>query len=566
MGRMVPMRMLPTESAAEALLYRAFEERLPDEFVCFHGRRFVRPSGRGGIAEREADFIVAHPELGALVIEVKGGEVEYDPGRGVWRQRGLDGEHDLDEDPFRQAQSVSHQLLAVLKERRGWEVWLPSIGSAVAFPDGRYEREANPGAPRRFVIDRDDLHGLDRRVPEIMRAWLRPGRDFGPEGMRQLEQVLGVAVSTHVPLKVLWHEQAKELRRLSLTDEQLWVRDSVLGRTRAGVVGTAGSGKTMLALGVARDLAVAGCRTLLTCFNKALARYLREEVGQEEGIDAAHFHGLCADWAIEAGLPLSETAELQDGSPYFEEHLPDLLAQAAEILGPRYDAIVVDEAQDFKEWWWPALLSTHHDPDQGRLYLFADSSQNLYGGALPLNAADFLPPLRTNLRNTEAISKFVGAFYDGVSKLAPRGPKGTPVEIHGYDGPDDLAGQLAAALDSLVTHEGFRTKDIVLLTPSRRAKSELRKRGGVDGFPFLDLEDLLEEKARARSERRPILVSTIHRFKGLESPVVVLAEMGERHADELDKYLYVGASRASSALLVFARRPVDEQIRKRAGT
>ena len=57
-------------------------------------------------------------------------------------------------------------------------------------------------------------------------------------------------------------------------------------------------------------------------------------------------------------------------------------SQAAERLGPRYDAVVVDEAQDFRAWWWPALLSLHSDPDEGLLYVFADDDQNLYGGTL----------------------------------------------------------------------------------------------------------------------------------------------------------------------------------------
>src|SRR4051794_12636580 len=187
MARMVPAPMLPTESAAEAKLYRAFEEHLPEEFVCYHDRRFVRPRDRGGVAEREADFIVAHPDLGVLVIEVKGGEVSYDPARGAWRQ----GDHYLKEDPFKQAQAEAHELLATLRGRRGWEEWLPSVGHAVAFPDGLYERQAHPGAPRELVIDRDDLKRVDRRIPEIMRRWLRADRDFGPEGLAALEEALG---------------------------------------------------------------------------------------------------------------------------------------------------------------------------------------------------------------------------------------------------------------------------------------------------------------------------------------------------------------------------------------
>ena len=50
-----------------------------------------------------------------------------------------------------------------------------------------------------------------------------------------------------------------------------------------------------------------------------------------------------------------------------------------------------------------------------------------------------------------------------------------------------------------------------------------------------------------------VRVATIFRYKGLESPVVVLAEIDERVGDaELRSLLYVGATRARSHLVVIA--------------
>src|SRR3546814_16897150 len=57
-----------------------------------------------------------------------------------------------------------------------------------------------------------------------------------------------------------------------------------------------------------------------------------------------------SDWS-------SDVCSSDLSSPYFEHRLPEALAEAAARLGPRYDDIVVDEAQDFREWGWPALLS-----------------------------------------------------------------------------------------------------------------------------------------------------------------------------------------------------------------
>ena len=58
-----------------------------------------------------------------------------------------------------------------------------------------------------------------------------------------------------------------------------------------------------------------------------------------------------------------------------------------------------------------------------------------------------------------------------------------------------------------------------------------------------------------------VRVATIHRYKGLESPVVVLAEIDGRIPDrERASLMYVGATRARSHLVVVASEPLSERI------
>jgi hypothetical protein len=300
----------------------------------------------------------------------------------------------LDEDPFHQAKDEMHSLVEILGAQPGWSRWMPSYGFGVAFPDGAYSQDAHPGAPAAVAIDHGDMERLSERVAEVMRYWRRPNRRFGAEGMEALSRALGFRVEVRTPLKLQFDEEDRKI--VELTENQAWVRSFVLHRKRAAVMGTAGSGKTLLAISIAERLAEVGRRTLLTCFNKLLAEHLRDCVGQRPNLEVAHFHGLCRRLAKEAGVPLpAETAE--PGSPYFEHELPEALEAAARALGPRYEAIVVDEAQDFREWWWPALLSLQHDPDEGPLYLFADDNQNLYGGTLPLADEDVCGPLTANV-------------------------------------------------------------------------------------------------------------------------------------------------------------------------
>lgn len=60
-------------------------------------------------------------------------------------------------------------------------------------------------------------------------------------------------------------------------------------------------------------------------------------------------------------------------------------------------------------------------------------------------------------------------------------------------------------------------------------------------------------------------VATIHRYKGLESPVVVLAEIDERiPAEELSSLLYVGASRARSHLVIIGSNELSARVQAEA--
>jgi hypothetical protein len=356
---MVPFPMLPTDSSAERRLYEGFLEQLDDAYVVYHSVDWVLAGRNGRPEQGEADFVIAHPEDGVLVIEAKGGELGYDPMTRRWSQGGRSGRHELHEDPFHQARDEMHSLVRIMEAQAGWDDWRPSYGYAVALPDGTYGVDAHPGAPAAYVIDHDDMRGLDARVREIMHGWRRNGRVFGERGMEALATALGFRVEIRTPLKLAFDEEDRKI--VELTDEQAYVRAYVLHRKRAVVTGPPGSGKTVLALGIARHVAAEGKRTLLTCFNVRLADYLRVSVENTPNLHVNHFHGLCAELAREAGLAIPE-ASGPDDRVYFEETLPGLLEEAARRLEPRFDAIIVDEAQDFREWWWPALLATHEQP------------------------------------------------------------------------------------------------------------------------------------------------------------------------------------------------------------
>src|SRR4030095_3603890 len=127
-----------------------------------------------------------------------------------------------------------------------------------------------------------------------------------------------------------------------------------------------------------------------------------------------------------------------------------------------------------------------------------------------------------NLRNTKQIGEFVSVFYKGEQKPIARGPEGEPVEILGYDGEEDLEHLLAVVLRNLVEQEHVPLEDIVVLTPSGTGKSRLRNKGTVDGYRLSETV-----------EPGTVLATSVHAFKGLERPVVILAELAEQPPERL---------------------------------
>lgn len=105
-------------------------------------------------------------------------------------------------------------------------------------------------------------------------------------------------------------------------------------------------------------------------------------------------------------------------------------------------------------------------------------------------------------------------------------------------------------LTNLVEEEHVPLEDIVVLTPSGKDKSRLRGRGSVDGFKLSDTV-----------EPGTVLTASVHGFKGLERPVVILAELGDKHQEDIARYLYVGGSRARNELIVLASEPVARDLR-----
>ena len=550
MAHMIPDPISPdTLSAAERRLYDAFHTQLPDTYTVFHSVSWQVRDTANGVRDGEADFCLTHPDFGVLILEVKGGRIRYDGQRGEW----YSNQYTI-KDPFQQGRTAKYSLLEKLNERSFWRNRWTTIGYGVAFPDVTVQGDLRLDAPRELILDASDLHDLPTWVDRAFRH-LRGRRPddtpLGRAGMDELVALLSPTWDLRPVLSAAIEEERQE--QIRLTAEQFAMLDFLGRQRRAAISGCAGSGKTTLAVEKSGRLAREGFDVLLTCFNTNLAEYLESDEARPEKLRISNVHRLASELARRAGL--QHTGPRDDR--YFDEVLPELMMQAVDRLGPQYDAVIVDEGQDIHDNWWIALPYLLRDPDHGILYVFFDDNQNLYRSAqrIPLELAPF--SLTRNCRNTQHIHTMVTRFYRSDQPPSVQGPEGRPVEVHHYTNPADLKRTLSRTLHRLTSEESISPLDIVVLTPRSRQRSELWRLGPIGSWRLTD------QWTAAGGE---IYCSTVHAFKGLESPVVILTEIESDAARDMEAILYVGCSRACNHLIILVSESLNPALKARLET
>lgn len=536
MPRLVPSDPPVRDTGGERVVWEALRAQLPDEAVLFAGV-FLQDAAE----QREIDLLVAWPGVGLVVVEVKGGHVSVDED-GTWRQ-GAD-KHAID--PIGQLRGASHALTELLR-RRGLDAGHARIAHVLALPHTPVPRDwESAGLSRAQVLDRDDLA---RAAGVVKRALDEHGSGHRPllvEDVDPLVEFLTGAFPSHVEILA---EAAEHQDRLDqLTAEQARLAAMFDRYPRLQVVGGAGTGKTWLALEVARRRAREGKRVALLCYSRGLGRYLQRITSEWSARDRPAYVGLFHELAHAWGAPRPEG---EPPSDFWEETLPAALRELASAtpLEKRFDAIVVDEAQDFGDPWWLSTLACLRDPADGGLFVFLDEEQKVFArdGAAPID----VPPvtLTENLRSTKQIAQLSGALR--TDTVTPRGGAGAPVRVveSSFEDAIDRADEV---LDALLD-EGWEPGRLALLTTGSRhpMQHEVVSHHGYAGY----WDEFFAET--------DVFYGHVLGFKGLERTVVVLAVNGFREGEDEDyarRLLYTGISRARMLLVVVGPRGELERV------
>ena len=545
---------------SERLVFQRLGAELDKEWVVLHSLGLANhPDKRRG----EADVVVVGTK-GVFVLEVKGGQVSCRDG--VWHY-GVPGGREFlrREDPWSQA---SQNMFAVIDQVKKCAPAQGDVlfGYGVVMPAERFTATGIELDPALLLDKRDFPRNLGFYIGALERRWRqiyvdrhgRAPRSPTLDDVKKIRAVLRPDIESTFSLGS-WLT-GLEQEQIQLTNDQIRVSRRLAANPRMVVTGKAGTGKTVLAIHRARDLAWRGLHVLFLCFNQLLARHVTETLAGDAfsgSITVRHLHAHYRDTIVDAGLQNQLPTSDGDSDHLFNILYPQLYVDALLRTEPKpFDAVVVDEAQDLLTLdHLDALdLTVEGGLDEGRWHLFFDPQQNIFSTqqdsveARLKRVSYARDELTDNCRNTKQIAYQTSIIsnLDVAVEGAPPGPECACVY---YRRPEDGVAQIEATIERLLAQD-VRPESIIVLSTRKRENSLI---GGITHLAGLEVRDVAS-KASGKS----IAFSTMHAFKGLERSVVLAIDLVEVGQQEWSMLHYAGLSRARTLVVPFlpiAREP-----------
>ena len=527
---------------------RQLLKQLPENWVVICNVSWALKDDYGSVRDGQADFVVLAPELGLAVVEVKGSKLVRVDEDGIWYRSVFDSrgkkvtENVVNPPPPEQACGNLHTLAQVVKEELGLRDFPGLHAWLVVYPNGAVEGKADTYDDS-TIVAKNRLHQIGGaiRTALLAKGAESTGKKFRQDLVDRAAEILTnqrfrvVAADTELDVD----EDEKNIDEL--TRQQFAALRGAFELPRVAIIGPAGSGKTLLAIWKLSALLEEGKKAIFVCFNKPLAEHLR----------VAHPDMASAVVSVDSlfwGLVDDKTG--RSGKDFYTRVLPARVEEAVYSLKDdnKYDAIIVDEGQDFGDERIVALFQLLKDSDNSHWLYFADSKQDLYGrGTDETLGAEVTFRLYHNCRNTERVNAATNKICIGEVKPMPGVPSGEipQVSICKVD-------HMAQKAWSLV-HELGADGGAVILSPFKLRNScmdSVRKAHGLD----------LTEDISKLGQPGFVYFSTIKSFKGLEARHVVLGhadQPGVNPALEAED-LYVAFTRATARLDVVTDNPQAE--------
>lgn len=568
-------------SDAEDAVLRELEARMPGDWVIMHSLWLRNHPLK---AHAEVDFVLI-TDRAVLLLEIKGGIVWRDAG-GLWCFQPRSGGHadTRREGPIEQVRGAYYAIKQHLSDVGridlfhdlvwGYGVITPDCAVTIPPTDTTLE-------PSLWLDVRGFPEGLRPFLEDVTEYWrqrcLTIKRNHGipestlqkkiPPRMREELRLTLQPVIQHVRGIGIQARQAEaEIRRLTI--EQYRAINVSAANERIVLLGAAGTGKTVLALEQALTQAESRPpqKVLLTCYSRLLADDLAQRLRhlpRRGDVEVGTYHQTIMALLHRAGMKVSVSEDWER----FNENLDLLVLEAVEALSSRgefqpYDYLVMDEGQDLLH---PAFFQALEvllkgGLAGGRWLIALDPAQaifsqqferDLYDRILTLGAR---ATLSVNCRNTRQIAAYVAGLTDA-GAIPVEGADGPEVKILYYDDVSAFLRLLKTSVNSLVgdLDQGrMPPGEVIILTPERAFLPPEVREPGFFIRPLVDAAVPLQQGC--------VQVATVHSFKGMEAPAVILVGFGDIDSSLARRLLYVGGSRARTVLRLLVPRASSEQV------
>lgn len=603
----VPESIRTTATAGERLLFRTLKTYLPDDYIVYY-----EPEIRG----KRPDFVIIGPDLGMIVLEVKDYtkstllQINHDE----WHIISKNGEQAVVKSPLKQAKDYMYHISDVLKKDLNLIQTDGKYKFSLKFPCGygvvftrlfSYDM-VNEGLyyviEPHLCLTRDEIDPEKEQFSEeifiekIFNMFTVPFRLKKPLTKEEINAIRyhlfpEVRISAEFKQPLPYQEQLllslHDIKTMDLHQENLAKQ---IGDKNRLIRGVAGSGKTIILASRAKILAKEhpDWKILVLCYNISLANALEQMIIQmlNEPEDLFDF-----DFTTESGLIQKSTKNIlvrnfhswlkyelnirEQDIPYIIEKL-----EKKEAILPTYDAVLIDEGQDF-EADWLKLVSLLINEETQSLLIVEDRAQKIYKRKRSylmdtgLNFQGRSKILSINYRNTAQIVRFAWDFYKSKSMfknkvvsrelegeiIAPQSTKRKgppPMLIKAPSFKEEML-LVASKIKELHDTKKVLFHEVLILYRVKRThelpvidiiKWALEK----EKLPFYWITENDETKRSFDKEDGKIKISTIDSSKGLDFQAVFIVNVDsmpfplEEDKEREVSLLYIGMTRAKEYL------------------
>lgn len=518
---MVPDNPYPTSSKAEKRIFDALREAFHPHHAAFVALHSFKLPQHAYKRSAEIDFLICCSH-GVFALEVKGGRVSFDGQR--WGYMNREGHEDISyEGPFRQAESAMYSLRERLSQQLTKTLFEKiTFGYGVIFPDCRLSSESFEWD--QALLCQDGQHrALERWLKQLIQYWR--AKESAPQKLSagEIKMLMGVLRPKQISVTPL-HTQVEwaSERIAQFTEQQLLLLDAVEANPRVICSGSAGTGKTFMAMELARRWTSVGKQVLLVCRSPWLKHFL-----------TAEFYLPNLTISTVEGLPMA--------------------ARRAHIHS--YDVLIVDEGQDVLDMQFIQQVEPYLTGGfaEGRWVFFHDiNNQSGFFGAVDPQVFAQLEhltpvriPLRRNCRNTANILDAIREYTNADMAIEAVGA-GPVVKVAQATDAAHLLSLLKQAVSEVLEHGGLPSAELTILTDIS-APDFMRKFGRF----LLCTVVVLDDYAMQSFPPNAVSLTTIDAFKGLENTAVIVCLNQSNVSVEQQQLLrYVGMSRARAVLHV----------------